>query len=285
MSQYYYLIASLPELTLDDNKRSRTGGADLKEELYACLSGRDKELVNLFYLQYDNRNLLLLLQNKDAVIDKRGNYTAEELLERIAEVKEGSRPDPRQFPAYLTAFLEEEDREEPAEPHDTTRLPENRLAAHYYAYGMSCKNEFVSAWFAFNLGLNNLLAALAARKYKIDPAHVVVGDTEVCEALRTSGARDFGLSAEWEYAERILKIAETENLLEREKKIDQLKWDWLEENGFFHYFTVERLYTFLLQSEMIERRTALDKEKGQEMFRRLIDSLKSEVRVPDEFIK
>ena len=63
----------------------------------------------------------------------------------------------------------------------------------------------------------------------MDVAPLIVGDTEVCEALRTSGARDFGLGGEVEWLEQLVKISETEELVEREKKIDRLRWNWMEE--------------------------------------------------------
>ena len=44
--------------------------------------------------------------------------------------------------------------------------------------------------------------ALTARKFKLDIAPLIVGDTEVCEALRTSNARDFGLGTEVDYLEQ-----------------------------------------------------------------------------------
>lgn len=78
----------------------------------------------------------------------------------------------------------------------------------------------------------------------MDIAPLIVGDTEVCEALRTSGARDFGLTGEVDFLDQLVKISETEELVEREKKIDQLRWNWMEEATFFNYFTVERLFVF-----------------------------------------
>ena len=39
----------------------------------------------------------------------------------------------------------------------------------------------------------------------------------------------------------------------------------MEETTFFDYFTVERLFVFLLQLEMIERWISLDKEKGSQL--------------------
>lgn len=148
---------------------------------------------------------------------------------------------------------------------------------------MECKNQFVSSWFGFNLTLNNILVALTARKFKLDIAPLIVGDTEVCEALRTSNARDFGLGTEVDYLEQLVKISETEELVDREKKLDQLRWDWMEEATFFDYFTVERLFVFLLQLEMIERWISLDKEKGNQLFRSIIAALKDEVQIPAEF--
>ena len=71
MSKYYYLVAGLPELTLEDSKLSYTV-ADFKTELYPALSEDDKKLIDLFYLKFDNANVLKLLKDKDAAIDLRG---------------------------------------------------------------------------------------------------------------------------------------------------------------------------------------------------------------------
>lgn len=278
MSKYYYLVAGLPELTLEDSKLSYTV-ADFKTEFYPSLSEEDKKLIDLFYLQYDNANVLKLLKDKDAALDPRGNYSAGELEEYISLLKDGSEVSERAFPSYLSTFI--------SEYFSTTAeeglLYEDRLAALYYAYAMKSRNKFVSEWFEFNLTINNVLVAFTARKYKLDVASQIVGDTEVCEALRTSGARDFGLGGELEYLEQLMKISETEELVEREKKIDQLRWNWMEEKTFFNYFTVERLFVFLLQLEMIERWIALDKEKGSQLFRSMIAGLKDEVQIPAEF--
>ncbi len=278
MSKYYYLVAGLPELTLEDSKLSYTV-ADFKMELYPALSEDDKKLIDLFYLKFDNANVLKLLKDKDAAIDPRGNYSAEELAEYISQLKDGDEVSDCVFPSYLSTFISEYF----SLPVEEGFLYEDRLAALYYAYAMKCRNQFVSSWFGFNLTINNILVALTARKFKMDIAPLIVGDTEVCEALRTSNARDFGLGTEVDYLEQLVKISETEELVDREKKLDQLRWDWMEEATFFDYFTVERLFVFLLQLEMIERWISLDKEKGNQLFRSIIAALKDEVQIPAEF--
>ena len=278
MSKYYYLVASLPELTLEDSRLSYTV-ADFKREIYPTLSGGDKKLIELFYLKFDNANVLKLLNDKEASIDLRGNYTAEELNEAIEQIKEGGESDVIALPSYLTEFLTDYFDAN----SDKTILLEDQLAALYYAYAMKCGNPFISSWFEFNLNINNILIAFTARKYKWEVSQYVVGNTEVCEALRTSGARDFGLTAEVDYLDQLSKISELTELVDREKKHDMLRWNWMEEKIFFNYFTIERIFVFLLQLEMIERWMALDKERGNQLFRSIIDELKYEVQIPAEF--
>ena len=270
MSKYYYLVAGLPELTLEDSKQSYTV-ADFKTEIYTGLSASDQKLIDLFYLKFDNANVLKLLKDKEAAIDTRGNFSAEELAEYISTLHARGEDSAKEFPAYLATSTE------------NAVLLEDHLAALYYDYAMKCGNKFVASWFEFNLTINNILVALTARKYKWDVACNIVGDTEICEALRTSGARDFGLSGEVDFLDQLVKISEITELVEREKKLDALRWNWMEETTFFDYFTVERLFVFLLQLEMIERWISLDKEKGSQLFRSIIAALKDEVRIPAEF--
>lgn len=280
MTNYYCLVTGLPELSLEDGKLSYTV-ANFKTEIYPQLSKGDKKLVDLFYLKFDNKNLLALLKDKEAAIDSSlGNYSADELLSVITSLKEETAPD-KKFPAYFYEFAalylntpEEE------------RWPlEDKLYGMYYQYSMKCNNPFVAAWFELNLDVNNILAAMAARKYKLEVAKVPVGDNSVSEALRSSNARDFGLADDLEYFEQLVRINDTVDLVDREKKIDLLKWNWMEDQTFFNYFTIEKIFVFLMKLEMIERWVALDKEKGNELFRKLIDQLKDEVKIPQEFRK
>ena len=278
MTNYYCLVTGLPELSLEDGKLSYTV-ANFKTEIYPELSKSDKKLIDLFYLKFDNQNLLALLKDKEAVVDTSlGNFSADELLGVIASFKEETAPD-KKFPSYFYEFAElylntsEEER----------FGLEDKLHGFYYHYAMKCGNKFVSEWFELNLNVNNILAAMAARKYKMDVTKVSVGTNMVAEALRTSNARDFGLADDLEYFEQLTRINDTVDLVEREKKIDLLKWNWMDDNTFFNYFTIERIFVFLMKLEMIERWVSLDKEKGNEMFRKLIDQLKDEVQIPQEF--
>ena len=275
---YYYLIAGLPELSLDDSKLGITV-REFCELYYPELADDDRVLLDLIYLSYDNANLLLLLKDKEAAIAEGGLYTSEELLGIIEAARAEETPD-RRYPRYMYDFVAQMESEESAAEGI---FPEDRLAQLYYAHAMSQDNVFVERWFAFNLDLNNFLTAITARRYNLDVKPLIVGDNDVAKALRTSNSRDFGLTGVMDGFEEVMRISEIDNLVERERKLDVLKWEWMEENSFFDYFTVEKLFAFLVKIQIIERWITLDAEAGGEMLRGMIRQLKEEVKVPQEF--
>ncbi len=273
---YYCIVAGMPDISLDDSKQTYTI-AQLKDEIYPQLSTHDKELIDLVLLQVDNRNLLALLGDKNAAIESGGLFSAESLLELIEATRQGDTV--KGMPRYMMQFVEQYDTMQP----DNLFKANDLLCGLYYEYAMHADNSFVASWFEFNLNLNNMMSALAARKYKMDVAQVVVGSTEVSELIRTSNARDFDLGNLLEYADAVVQIAAMDDLVEREHKIDKLKWKWMDEATVSDYFSVERIFVFLIQIQMIGRWMSLDKETGNEKFRQIIAQLRSEVKVPTEY--
>ncbi|MDR1864380.1 MAG: DUF2764 domain-containing protein [Bacteroidales bacterium] len=267
--KYYCLIAGLPDMGIDD-RRPVFDMAAFREILRPQLSGKDNRLIDLFYLKFDNRNLLRYLTDKNIPFDGRGNLSRDEMEECLRQIEEAEEPENKYFPPYYKTFIEEY-RSTTAEPVQW----ENRMAELYYSRAMRCGNRFVSEWFGFNLNLNNILAAYAARKYRMETE--VVGDNEVAQSIKASGQRDLGLTGVVDNMDELQRIAEERDLFEREKKIDLLQWKWIEENTFFAYFTIERIFACLLKLEIIERWAVLDREEGKRVFGKLIDDLKNTV--------
>lgn len=79
-----------------------------------------------------------------------------------------------------------------------------------------------------------------------------------------------------------MQIAEEKDLLQREKEIDAFKWKWLEENTFFHYFSVEKILAFVIKMEILERWQPLSVEKGTQIFRTMVNHLKESVNFEEE---
>lgn len=272
MSKYYCLIAGLPDITLDDSRLTYSV-ADFRNELSDILTRKDQKLIDLFFLKFDNKNLINQLKNPDQDMDPRGSITYDESHALYQALKEEAIPKNKHIPSYFIDFfrmyLESE-----AKGDVATISWEDRLAALYYAYAMKCGNQFVADWFELNLNINNMLTAITCRKHGLDKSQYIVGDNEVAEALRTSNARDFGLSNDVEYLPALQHIAEESDLMLREKKIDTLKWNWLEEQTFFKTFDIESVFAYLLKLEMIERWVSLDKETGEKTFREIVGAMK-----------
>ena len=272
---YYYLIAGLPDVSMDDTKPACTSEV-FRTEYYPELTAEDRTLTDLIWLEQDNHNLLTLLAKKDAEPETEGLYTAEELREVIRMVREDEKWNSR-YPVYFRDFIRAYDSED-----TESSLPVDLLSSYYYTYAMKADNAFVSRWFAFNLDMNNILSAMTARKHRLPVGSVVVGEGEVAEALRTNSSRDFGLGGNFDRLERIQQIHETENLVEREHRIDAMRWDWLDEESFFDYFGIERLFGFVVKNRIVERWAKLNKEAGSAVLRSMIAGMK-EVNVPAEF--
>jgi len=252
MANYYYIVSGLPDISFDDSKTAMTL-EQFREEVFSGLSGADRKVMDLLLLEDTCRKLL---SDRDNV--NPGDNQPKFIDVFLRELKDGSWQDKAAF-------------------------AEDRLWSLFYEYAMDSRNAFVSRWYEFNLDLSNIISAITARKYNLDIQKVIVGSNDVANALRTSGARDWGLSQELVFFDDIIRLADETDLSQRERKADMLRWNWLEENSFFNYFTVEKLFSFMVRLGMVERWTTLDREKGQRLFRELIGTLKDQTEVPAEF--
>ena len=294
MGNYYYIISGLPDISFDDSKAALSAD-EFRTEVYEALSGADRKVMDMLLLENDCRNLLGLLRSDqasltDATLDLHRTYTdatpmleglfsVEQLEELVSAVKAQDKC-PAGIPQFMYRFVQEYQDESWRE---LAGFAEDRLWALFYEYAMQADNEFVRSWYRFNLDVNNIQTAITARKYELDMQKVIVGQNDTAQALRTSGARDWGLSQELDYFDDVVRLLDEDDLSYRERKADMLRWNWLEEHTFFNYFTVERLFSFMVRLGIVERWTALDREKGQQLFRKLIGTLKDQTEVPAEF--
>ena len=148
-----------------------------------------------------------------------------------------------------------------------------------YEQGMKSKNRFLRHWYEFNLNLNNVLAAAVCVKHGYDLQKVIVGDNETAQLLRKYGvAKNANLAAILPELKEIVAVSATENLLEREKQIDALRWQWLEQYTLFKYFELDNVLAYYLQSEILHRWDDLTREQGEQIFRSLLAEMKKDVK-------
>jgi hypothetical protein len=270
--EYHYLVAGLPDIVIDQGKVNLKV-ADFKEELREHLHPNDFRLVGLLFLRFDNLNLLNLLQKREEPWDAMGNFSEEQMTQGLNDQGAG-------LPSYLLAFA---NAYRESAPIVSTMSWENQLAKLYYEYLLSKTEGFLHEWFTFDRDVKNLLTAMSARRHGLSLGGQLVGRNDVTAAIDKSHARDFGLSNEYPYIERLLKIEEQPDIVEQERDIAHLKWDYLEDLITFNYFTIDKILGFLLKLISYERWAMLDPAKGRVIFKQKIESMEHSLEFPKEF--
>ena len=270
-------MAGAPDITLDD-VRGAQSVAEFKEELAGLLTAEDKKLMFYFYLRYDCLNLVKMLKDSEAEISPLGNYSREDYEEMMAlEHDMGSKV--YTYPTFLLDFAHTYSQNKDRAGY----FPEDSILLEYYKYAIKCPNRMLRDWFNMNLNVTNILTALIAKKNGWNVSEYIQGDNDVCEMIRTNNTRDFDLGHELDYMGDLMKIVDCDDPVEKEKRIDVFKWMWLDEQTFMKVFSVEAVFAYMCKLEMLERWEKLDVETGRETFRQIIENLRSEARVPEEF--
>lgn len=271
---YYYLVAGLADLHPEEQKHV-PALESIQTELPEFLTSGDLKLFRLLFATNDNHNLIQLIHNPESAALKPGNLSKNDWDVLLASKPDDDISDLQVFP-YITGFLRADKDKEIVEKGITA---EDYLADLFYAFAMKCGNQFLSNWFEFNMNMNNMLVALACKKHNLDPGRHIIGHNDVARTLRHSHSRDMGIKNLFDYYDQVIRIAEEPDLTDREKKSDALRWAWLEEHAFFHYFSIEKILTYVLKVQMLERWKILSFEQGSAVFRELLESLTQGIEI------
>jgi hypothetical protein len=201
--------------------------------------------------------------------------TYEYLLAGLPELKAGS--DAPISMEKLEELLDEQLSASDKQYLDLLRAPMDEATL---AEGLKAGNKFVRAWFAFNQDMNNVLVAQICRKHGMDPKPQIVGEGEVAEQLRAhTGQKDFGLNEVMDDPQELLALAGIEDLMAREKAMDAIRFEWLQAQTVFDFFSPEMVFAYYLQALMLHRWSILTVEEGERIFRELVADMKKGVKV------
>lgn len=265
-TNYYTLVAGFREYAIDADRKGFDAAA-IRSEVLEELSAKDRRTVELLYGYYDCENLAARRAGR-AAHNPLGNLTAEEI---DAELRQ-----PKLLPAELAdvirAFADPEGEE--AERIDTTQRFETALFGAYYARCAHSGCRFLREWSEFDRALRNVTAAVTARTLGRAVDEATVGEGEIVEQLRRSSASDFGLRGELEWLDALLAAAgDEQNIVEKEHKIDLIRWNEAEALSTFDYFDINAVIAYLVRVNIVARWSLLDPARGRELFERLMAGL------------
>ncbi|MEY1638244.1 DUF2764 family protein [Tenuifilum sp. 4138str] len=286
MRNYYYLVAGLPELIMDQDRKDFSVNA-LKQEVKEQVSSSDYRLVEFLHLPYDNDNFLNKLLNRGLEFNDLGSYEKfvfDELDENIHQLPQYMQDFYYRFTGKQRSADDAVDQDEqPRDIFEVEKLPEIRFLESFYNLALSQNNDFIRYWFSFQRDFNNVLTALNCRRLGIDPATQLVGNNWLTEVLAKSQAADFGLKREVDYIDRLIQATDITDVLERERKLDLIKWDMSVEFTTWDYFNINFILGFFVRAGIVHRWLKLDAKTGEELFKKLFDDLKSSYNLSEKF--
>jgi len=270
--QYYSLVAGLREYSLDADVKGFDARAII-DDIRTQLSSADRRALDLFYTYYDIENILALRAGRSR-FSELGNYDREELTARLEKNSD--------LPSFITDILYAYDNPDSVEVEnvDTSASLQRALFAAYYSECEKSKCDFLVRWSAFDRNMRNIIAALTARSKGLAVADAVVGGGYVAESLVRSSAADFGLRTEIDYMDALLAaVGEDANLLEKERRIDMIRWEKSEELTAFDYFDIDAVLAYLVRVNIVYRWMGLDAKIGRQMYERLTGSLSARDKI------
>ena len=162
-----------------------------------------------------------------------------------------------------------------AKDQETVRLIEDgfdkeKIGQEFYKEALGHGNAFIRDFFQFDLNVRNAKVRYLNQALGRDPLKDVL-------SLTDPDADEMGIEIEepeFKEAARLQAILEGSDILARERGIDDLYWDKIDELTLFDYLNFDRILGVVVKMKIIRRWLLLDEQTGREMFKRLVDEIR-----------
>lgn len=135
---------------------------------------------------------------------------------------------------------------------------DEKLDKEFYEKALSHKNNFLKEYFRFDLNLRNA---------KVNYLNQALDRPEGQDLMDIDGGT-------FEEAAKVKEILHQQDILSRERGLDDLTWEKISEMTLFNYFDFNVILAFIAKLHMIDRWLKLDEKSGREMFRKLVDEVR-----------
>ena len=135
---------------------------------------------------------------------------------------------------------------------------EGTLGPDFYAKAAVSKNRFIREYFDFDGRLRNIKVQYLAKRLGKN------GDDYLVELPE----------ADFEEGKQINDILQDTDFVEREQKMDELKWEKASDIARMDYFNMNAILAFLVKAKTVQRWAELDEAKGQAMFEKLVKEIR-----------
>ena len=146
----------------------------------------------------------------------------------------------------------------------------DQIGPDFYKEALSHRNGFIREFFLFDLNARNQKVRYLNQAFGRDPEKDIL-------SLRDPEAEDTGLEPEepeFKEAGRLQVILEGRDILSRERGIDDLYWEKIDEITVFDYLNFDKILGMTVKMMIIRRWLILDEATGREMFKKLVDEVR-----------
>ena len=184
-------------------------------------------------------------------------------------------PDWRQGGQSLDGYLDQVAELLSAKDNETVRFvtdgfDKDKIGLEFYRQALSHRNGFIRDFFEFDLNVRNRKVMYLNQALGRDLDRDIL-------SLRDPEAEETGLeqeAPEFKEAERLQSILEGSDILSRERGIDDLYWDKIDELTLFDYLNFDKILAIIAKMMIIRRWLILDEETGRQMFKKLVDEVR-----------
>lgn len=135
-------------------------------------------------------------------------------------------------------------------------LTPDNLTEHFYAKVNSCGNHFLKEYFAFDRAVRAAKVEYLAQKGLVPAGSAPAYDSSLLDRAKLD------------------IIFSTDNLIEREKLLDNLLWTKSSEIVQFDILDLNTILSCLVRFDIASRWSALDDKSGTELFKRYVDEVR-----------
>ena len=184
-------------------------------------------------------------------------------------------PDWRQGDKSLEDYLHQVKELLSEKDQETLRLIEDgfnkeKIGLEFYKEALASRSTFIQEFFQFDLNVRNAKVRYLNQALGRDPQKDVL-------SLAEPDAEEHGIEVEepeFKEAARLQGILEGKDILARERGIDDLYWDKIDEITLFDYLNFSKVLGLVVKMMIIRRWLLLDEEAGRAMFKRLVDEVR-----------
>lgn len=138
-----------------------------------------------------------------------------------------------------------------------------KLDRDFYLKALASKDAFIREYFSYDLDVRNT---------RVEFLNKALNRPEGLDILALDEEEE---PREFEGWKQVMSVLESSDILARERGLDYLMWEKIDEIVGLQVFTLDAILGFAAKLQIIARWLKLDPQTGRELFKKLVDEIRN----------